>query len=164
MPQFDMSTAPSQIFWLIVVFGLLYLAFVKVVLPKMGGVIDARRSKIDGDLARAERLKAEAEEAVAGYEKALAKARAEASTVLHQAAEATRKEMEAQTAAFEGELNKKVEAAQGRIAEAEAEARSHLQEIAVAAAGQATEKLIGVKPSAADVKAAVEQATSGAVQ
>ena len=78
MPQFDMSTAPSQVFWLIVVFGLLYLAFVKVVLPKMGGVIEARSNKIEGDPARAERLKSEAEEAVAVYEKALAEARAQA--------------------------------------------------------------------------------------
>jgi len=79
MPQFDMSTAPSQIFWLLVVFGLLYLTFVKVVLPKVGGAIEARSNKIEGNLARAQSLKDEAEEAVAAYEKALAAARAEAS-------------------------------------------------------------------------------------
>ncbi len=161
MPQFDMTTAPSQIFWFLLVFGLLYLTFVKVVLPKMGGVIEARQNKIEGDLARAETLKAEAEEAVATYEKALAKARAEASGILHEAAEATRKEIEAQSAAFDKELNKKVQAAQARIAEAEAEARSHLKEIAVAAAGMATEKLIGVAPSEAEVTAAVDRAAGG---
>ncbi|MEO1191173.1 MAG: F0F1 ATP synthase subunit B' [Pseudomonadota bacterium] len=162
MPQFDLQTAPSQIFWLIVVFGLLYLAFVKVVLPKMGGIIEARRTKIEGDLARAEKLKAEADEAVADYEKALAKARAEASTLLNEAAEANRKEMEARTAAFEKELNAKVQEAQSRIEAAEAEARGHLQEIAVTAAAQATEKLIGVTPSEAETAAAVKQVSGGA--
>ncbi len=162
MPQFDMTTAPSQIFWFLLVFGLLYLTFVKVVLPKMGGVIEARQNKIEGDLARAESLKREAEEAVASYEDALAKARAEASTILHEAAEATRKEIEAQSAAFDKELNQKVQAAQARIAEAEKEARSHLTEIATAAATMATEKLIGVAPSEAEVKAAVERAAGGA--
>lgn len=162
MPQFDMTTAPSQIFWFLLVFGLLYLTFVKVVLPKMGGVIEARQNKIEGDLARAESLKREAEEAVASYEDALAKARAEASTILHEAAEATRKEIEAQSAAFDKELNQKVQAAQARIAEAEKEARSHLTEIATVAATMATEKLIGVAPSEAEVKAAVERAAGGA--
>lgn len=162
MPQFDMTTAPSQIFWFLLVFGLLYLTFVKVVLPKMGGVIDARQNKIEGDLARAEALKKEADEAVATYEEALAAARAEASSTLHEAAEATRKEIEAQSAAFNAELDEKVKAAQARIAEAEAEARGNLKEIAVAAAGMATEKLIGVAPSEAETKAAVERATGGA--
>ncbi len=162
MPQFDMTTAPSQIFWFLVVFGLLYLVFVKVVLPKMGGVIEARQNKIEGDLARAEALKKEAEEAVATYEQALAKARGEASSILHEAADATRKEIEAQTQAFDRELNQKVQAAQARIAAAEAEARSHLTEIAVAAAGMATEKLIGVAPSEAETSAAVERVTGGA--
>ncbi len=161
MPQFDMTTAPSQIFWFLLVFGLLYLTFVKVVLPKMGGVIDARQSKIEGDLARAEALKKEADEAVASYEKALAAARSEASGILHEAAEVTRKEIEAQSAAFDKELNQKVQAAQARIAEAEAEARSHLKEIAVAAAGMATEKLIGVAPSETEASAAVERVTGG---
>ncbi|MBC6404637.1 MAG: F0F1 ATP synthase subunit B' [Rhodospirillales bacterium] len=162
MPQFDMSTAPSQIFWLLVVFGLLYLTFVKVVLPKVGGVIEMRSNKIEGDLARAQSLKDEAEEAVAAYEKALAAARAEASQILHEAAGATRQQLEAETATFEKDLNEKVQAAQARIAAAEAEARSYLQEIAVAAAGLTTEKLIGLVPSEADAKAAVERATAGA--
>lgn len=159
MPQFDMSTAPGQIFWLIVVFGLLYLTFVKVVLPKMGGVIEARQKKIEGDLARAERLKNEAAEAVADYEKALARARAEAAGLLQQAAEATRKEMEAQSAAFDKELGGRVQEAQARIAAAEAEARSHLKEIAAETAVLATEKLVGITPSAAEAAAAVERVT-----
>ncbi len=162
MPQFDLSTAPSQIFWLLLVFGLLYLTFVKLVLPKMGGVIEARQKKIEGDLARAETLKREAEEAVAGYEKGLAEARAEASSILNQSAEAARKEIEAESAAFDKELNQKVQAAQTRIAEAEKEARSHLKEIAVAAAAMATEKLIGVAPSEAEVKSAVDRVAGGA--
>jgi len=159
MPQFDMSTAPGQIFWLVIVFGLLYLAFVKVVLPKMGGIIEARTNKIEGDLARAERLRAEAEEAVAVYEKALAEARAEASTILNEAAEVTRKQMEAESAAFDRELGERVQAAQQRIAEAEAEARSHLKEIAVEAATLATQKLIGVTPDESEVAAAVDKVT-----
>ncbi len=164
MPQFDLSTAPGQIFWLVVVFGLLYLAFVKVVLPKMGGVIEARRTKIEGDLARAERLKNEADEAVADYEKALAKARAEASAILHEAAESTRREIQAQTADFDKELNARVQVAQNRIAEAEAEARSHLKEIAVETASLATQKLVGISPSEAEVSAAVDRVTGGAAQ
>src|SRR5258706_12871628 len=75
-PPFQSETFASQLFWLAIAFAALYLLSSRVLLPRVGGIIDARANKIEGDLAEAQRFKAEADAANAAYEKALADARA----------------------------------------------------------------------------------------
>ena len=54
-PPFDSSTFPSQLVSLVVLFVALYIIVSRVALPRVGAVIDARQSKIEGDLAEAEK-------------------------------------------------------------------------------------------------------------
>lgn len=159
MPQFNLATAPSQIFWLLVIFGLMFLVLWRLVLPRLGGVLEQRQNKIDDDLARAERMKGEAEQVLAEYEKALAEARAKAGAAMKQASDAAQATANARIAAFSAELAKKTEAAEARIAQAEATAHANLKSIATEAAGLATAKLLGTAP-AAD---AIEQAVAGSM-
>src|SRR5436309_12817303 len=78
MPQLDLSTFPSQLFWLAVIFVLLYLLMSWVALPRVSAMIVARRARIEGDLERATQMKAETEAVMAAYERSLADARAQA--------------------------------------------------------------------------------------
>ncbi|MGA8412850.1 MAG: F0F1 ATP synthase subunit B', partial [Xanthobacteraceae bacterium] len=71
-PPFNRETFASQLFWLAITFALLYLLMARFALPRVGSIIEARRSKIDSDLAAAAQLKTNAEAAMAAYEKALA--------------------------------------------------------------------------------------------
>ena len=77
-PPMDATTFPSQIFWLVIFFALLYLLMSKLALPKMAAVLEKRHKTIEGDLAKASALKNETETAIQSYEKALADARAKA--------------------------------------------------------------------------------------
>lgn len=155
MPQFDLSTAPSQIFWLVVIFTALFLVLWRLVLPRMSQVMETRQKKIDDDLARAERLKAEAEAVLADYERALSEARSKAGEAMKQASDAAAAEAARRVEAFSAELAEKTKAAEARIAAAEKTARENLTTIAVEAAQLATAKLLGVQPSAAETEAAV---------
>ena len=78
MPQLDVTTFVPQLFWLAITFGLLLLLMAKIGLPRVSGVIEARRKRIDDDLARATQLKAEAEAVLGAYQQTLASARAQA--------------------------------------------------------------------------------------
>ena len=78
MPQLEVSTFVPQLVWLAITFVILYLLMARIGLPRVGGVIEARRRRIDDDLARAAQLKSEAEAVLAAYQETLAKARAEA--------------------------------------------------------------------------------------
>ena len=57
MPQFDTSTWPGQIFWLLVSFAVFYTLVARVFAPRIRGALDARRARIEGDMAEARRLR-----------------------------------------------------------------------------------------------------------
>src|SRR5436190_18021875 len=80
-PPFAQETFPSQLFWLVICFTLLYVLMAKVALPRVGAILDARRARIDGDLGEANRLKVHAEDSMTAYEKSLAEARGRAQTI-----------------------------------------------------------------------------------
>ena len=75
-PPFDNHSFVSQIVWLVVVFGLLYWMMSRVALPRVGSILEARRGRIEGDLADAARMQQQASDASAAYDSKLADAKA----------------------------------------------------------------------------------------
>ena len=61
MPQLDFSFYPAQIFWLIISFGILFLAMKYWLLPPLANVIEQREEKIKKILREADKMSAEAE-------------------------------------------------------------------------------------------------------
>ena len=53
MPQLDFHTFPTQIFWLVVSFVLLYLLMRVVALPRIEKIVEERRRRLDEDLEKA---------------------------------------------------------------------------------------------------------------
>src|SRR3954471_20637659 len=100
MPQLDVETFPSQLFWLAVTFVVLYVLMSWIGLPRLTAVIEARRQRREEDLARAAQLKSEAEAANAAFQRTMAEARAQAQAVLKE----TSDRLPAQTAGREGAL------------------------------------------------------------
>ena len=80
-PPLDPDTFVPQLVWLALTFGLLYVLLRRVVLPRVGEVIEERADRIKRDLEQAEKLKAETEAALANYEQALAEARAKSNAI-----------------------------------------------------------------------------------
>ncbi len=87
-PPFDTTTFPSQILWLVITFGLFFMLMKKVIVPRVGTIIDNRQDRISQDLDQAARLKAEADAAVETYEKELAAARAKGNEIASAARDA----------------------------------------------------------------------------
>ena len=77
-PPFDHTTFPSQIFWLVVTFGFLFVVLWRIAGPRINGVITSRRNTINGDIKAAQKARGDAEAAGAAYDVALAGARARA--------------------------------------------------------------------------------------
>ena len=85
LPQLDIATWPSQLFWLVVLFGAGYLVMAKIVTPRIGAVLEERRQTVDGDLEKARAASADAAKIRADYESDLEKARIEAAEFAKQA-------------------------------------------------------------------------------
>lgn len=158
MPQFEPSTFASQIFWLVVSFGLLYLLMSKIALPRIADILEVRQDRIAADLDRAEALRREAEEARAAYELALSDARSEAQKLLENAAEQAQAEAQRQLDALDERLAAKVREAEAGIAAAKTAAMADMASLATETAEAATAKLAGAPVDPATVRRAVDTA------
>ena len=85
LPQMDITTFPSQLFWLIITFGILYLFMWRTAIPKLRNTIEERQDKILLDINEAEKLKSEAEETLREYEEKIQSASKEAGEIINQA-------------------------------------------------------------------------------
>ena len=155
-PPFDKSTFPSQLVWLAVFFIALYLITWRLVQPRVGGIIEARRGRIAGDLAEAGRLKSESEEALAAYEKALADARGRAQSIAGETRERLQAASDRDRKQLEGQLNGRLAEAEQTIAATKTAAMTNGRGIAADAAAAIVTRLAGVTAPDAAVAAAVD--------
>jgi F-type H+-transporting ATPase subunit b len=160
-PPFQSEHFASQLFWLALAFVALYVLMAKIGLPRVAGILEARRSRVEGDLAAAEGLRAESEAALAAYEKSLADARGRAQAIANETREALLAESEASRKTLEAGLNAKLADAEGAIAKTKAAAMANVREVAVEAAGAIVERLTGAAPAAPAVAQAVDRALKG---
>jgi F-type H+-transporting ATPase subunit b len=162
MPQLDISTFAPQLVWLAISFIVLYVLMAWLGLPRIGKAIGARRDRIDGDLARAAQVKADAEEVLAAYQKGLAEARGEAQATLN----ATTDRLAAEAAERQRELAQRlaqqIAAAEARIAAMKNEALAEIRGIALDVGRAVVEKLTGAVPDDARMAAAVERTLAAA--
>lgn len=157
-PPFDPATFPSQLLWLAITFGALYLLMSKIALPRIGGILEDRKSRIDADLAAADASRQQTDAAIAAYEKALAEAKAKAQGIANETREAIQADIAAKRSAVEADLTAKVGTAEARIAQTKAEALTHVDEIATETAQTVVSQLVG-DVSADSVRSAVAKAS-----
>lgn len=161
LPQLDANSYPTQIFWLVVTFVVLYVIMAKVALPRIAEVLEERQERIADDIETAERLRSEAAAVQAEYEKALAEARGRAQDLFRETGDVIAKENAAAAAEAAKKVARKTKTAETRIAKQRDEALQNLRTVASETAAAATAKLIGIEPSADAVGKAVEAAAGG---
>jgi len=151
-PPFESASFLSQIFWLVVVFGLLYWLMSRIALPRVGSILENRRSRIEGDLADAARMQQQATAAGAAYDSKLAEAKTRAQALAQQTHEELLAADEAKRHALEAELNAKMAAAESQISETKTRAMGNVQGIARDAAAAIVQHLTGkaADPQAVD--------------
>ena len=172
LPQLDIETYASQIFWLIVTFIVLYFLVAKIAMPRIAEVLEGRQERIEDDLDKAETLKKEAYLVRVEYEKALSSAREEA----HEATRRAQEEIAKHGAEVEALANQKVanmlKDAEDRIDAARTEVSSKKetvtdtleQNVARDIIGDTVKKLVGIDVSPEDVNDAISLTLKGRVR
>lgn len=146
-PPFNAATFASQLVWLAITFVFLYVVMSRFALPRVGSIIEGRQKRIAGDLAEAETLKKQSEEAIASYEKALADARNRAQAIANQTREKQAADAGAKRKTLEAQLNARLAEAEKTIAATKQAAMANVQSIAADAAKAIVERLIGTAVS-----------------
>jgi F-type H+-transporting ATPase subunit b len=155
-PPFESDTFASQLLWLAITFGALYFLMSRIALPRVASILEVRSDRIATDLAEAERLKQETEAAIAAYEGSLSTARTNAQKIAGETRDKVHKEADAQRKALEDQLAGRLAKAEEQIAATKTKALENVRAIAVDAASDIVAQLLGDKPDAKAVEAAVE--------
>jgi F-type H+-transporting ATPase subunit b len=158
MPQLEFSTYTPQLIWLAITFVVLYFLMAKLALPRIATALGNRQTKLEGDLARAERVKAEAETVLAAYEKAMTDARVKAQGLTGQAAADVAVEFAKREAAFAAELNTRTTEAEKRILATKDAALAETRAVAADLTQTVLRKVAGVELSPSAAKEWVEAA------
>ena len=87
MPQLNPEFWISQIFWLTIIFGSLYILLSKLILPKISNNLEIRKSQIAENIEAAEKQRNESDQKLKDYEKIINNAKIEAKNIFNQARE-----------------------------------------------------------------------------
>jgi F-type H+-transporting ATPase subunit b len=147
----------GQVVWLLFIFAALYFIMDKIALPRVGAVIETRRTRIAADLEAAQAAKAEADAAMAAHRAATDAARSEARAAVASAVQAAQADADAKAAALNARLNAQIGEAEARIDAARAAAMGAIRGVATDTAEALVTKLVGRADRAA-VDAAVGNA------
>lgn len=158
MPQIAqiLETYASQIFWLLITFGIIYFGIAKSMLPKITANMESREQKIANDLAAAEKARAAAEELEGDGDKALDEARSEAQAQTNKAKDKAAKDAEKRLAKAEAEIDEKLAGAAADLAKAQTKAMNQIEKVATESASDIAQKIAGVKVSSSQAGKAVK--------
>lgn len=138
MPQFDPSTFPSQIFWLVICFGILFFVISRRVIPRIADIFHMRSSQIEGKHTEAETLKEGARKISEEVEELLAKARSEATEIINVANHEMNLQAMHRKSDYTSTLKRRIKASEQNITAKKKEAIDEVRNIAFEAAQSIT--------------------------
>ena len=161
MPQLDPASFPSQLFWLAVCFGTMLLVLSVFVLPRITRTLTTRQGRIDGDLEAAEKLRADAEAALAAYDAALQQARNNALALAQEMRAEIQAETDRQKAELDARLAEEAQKAEARLQAARDAALGGLDAAARDVVGDVMQAVGLATPGDTDIDAALKAAQKG---
>ncbi len=161
LPQLDFATFPNQIFWLVLALIVVFFIVSKVVLPRIGGVLEERHSVISDYIAQAGDFKKQAEVAEADYEAALKQARADAQAIAVETKADIQKQLAKAVAKADAEIAAKTAESEAAIAVIRESAVENVREVATATAAEVVAALMPSVSDDAAVKKAVTARMKG---
>jgi len=152
LPQLDPSSYPSQIFWLLVSFVVLYTLMSRVALPRVTEVLDMRQTQRDNNLNRAEHLQEDAAKIRQTLDAAMAAAQADAQATVSAREQENAKKIAAENARFLEHARNRIASAEQNIAKAKEEALQSLSDISAEVAADIVQKISGTAANKNDAK------------
>ena len=143
MPQFNSETFPSQLFWLIVTFVLLYICMNFVVLPRIRDNLRLRKNKISNDIERAELIKEQVNKTMHEYEAKLLQAKTQADQNTKNAIEKANKDFSLQLASVRKNIIKKIKEAEDGVKDYKANLEKEISNVSLSISSSIVSKVIG---------------------
>jgi len=156
MPQLNPEFWISQIFWLTLVFGSLYLLLAKLILPKISNNLEARKSQIAENIEAAEKQRNESDQKLKDYEKIINDAKIEAKNIFNQAREKVLSDINNKKESLKKEIDKEINMAEKEISDFKKKSPEKINKIAIETSADLIKQIIGAEVNNSNISAIVE--------
>ena len=156
MPQLNPDYWVSQIFWVILIFGTLYVILWRTILPKINENLENRKSQILTDLDDAQKFEDQSKEKLSEYNQILNQAKQEAKKILDGTRKKVNRDIENKKNQFNLEIDKEIEKTEKEIKTLKLSSIEDINKIAIETSSEIVRKIVGTEVNASSVSAIVE--------
>ena len=156
MPQLNPEFWISQIFWLTITFGILYVVLSKLILPKISTNLELRRSQISDNIEAADKQREDSETKIKEYDEVISKGKTEAKNIFNQAREKALKDINAKKEVLDKQIDEEVKKVEEEINILRLEAPTKINKIAIETSSELIQKLIGAEVNNSSISAIVD--------
>tara|TARA_A100001011_G_scaffold342507_1_gene376093 strand:+ start:245 stop:835 length:591 start_codon:yes stop_codon:yes gene_type:complete len=156
MPQLDPEFWISQIFWLTITFGILYLVLSKFILPKISSNLELRKSKIQENIEAAEKQRESSEIKLKEYDEIILKSKIEAKNIFKNAREKIIKDINSKKEILDKQIDDEINNAEQEIETLRKVAAEKINKIAIETSSDLLKKLIGTEINNSSISAIVD--------
>ena len=155
MPQLNPEFWISQIFWLTITFGILYLALSKLILPKISANLELRKSQISDNIEAADKQREESESKLKEYDEVISRSKTESKNIFNQARDKALKDIDAKKVVLKKQIDEEIKKAEEEINKLRLEAPAKINKIAIDTSSELIQKLIGTEVNNSSISAIV---------
>ena len=156
MPQLNPEFWVSQIFWLTLTFGILYVVLSKIILPKISVNLESRKSEIQENIEAAEKQRQKSESKILEYNKMISKSKLEAKNIFKDAREKAMKDINSKKEVLDNQIDDEIKKAEREIVLLRKTAPEKINKIAIDTSSELVQKLIGADVNNSSISAIVE--------
>ena len=156
MPQLNPEFWISQIFWLILTFGFLYVILSKIILPKISKNLETRKSQILENIETADKQKEESENKIKDYDRIILESKIKAKNYFNDARKKVLEDINKKRAALEKDIDAEIGAAEEEISNLKKNSDEKISKIAVDTSSELIKELIGEEVNSSSISAIVE--------
>tara|TARA_Y100001936_G_C15811078_1_gene526674 strand:+ start:140 stop:730 length:591 start_codon:yes stop_codon:yes gene_type:complete len=156
MPQLNPEFWISQIFWLILTFGFMFVILSKFILPKISDNIESRKLQILENIETAEKQRVESENKIKEYDKIILDSKNEAKNLFNEARQKILNEIAKKKELLEKEIDEEIKLTEKEINDLKNNAGAKINKIAIETSTDLLKKLIDLEVNNSNVTAIVE--------
>ena len=156
MPQLNPEFWVSQIFWLTLTFGILYVVLSKLILPKISSNLELRKSQIQENIEAADKQREESEKKLKEFEEIILKNKLEAKNIFRITQEKALKDINSKREILEKQIDDEIKKAEQEINELKKTAPEKINKIAIETSSEILKNLIGAEVNSSSISAIVE--------
>ncbi len=160
MPQLNPEFWISQIFWLILTFGILFVVLSKFILPNISKNIESRKSEIVENIEAAEKQRKESENKIKEYEKIILSSKNKAKNHYNEIRQKALDEIAKKQNTLENQISDEIKNVEKEINELKSKAPDKINKIAIETSTELVKYLIGTEVNNSSISTIVEDVSN----